>query len=318
MDYRKPPLLAGLTPFARLLFSLLLVISCFAASVLIGVLLAGPLFGISAGDIMNVLNDLDNPKTLRVLEYFQVIQSIGMFIIPAFLAGYFFQGNAAGFLRLNRSSEWQLWIIALVIMFASLPLINWLVAINEGMKLPAFLNGIEQWMKDSEDQAAKLTDAFLKMPSPSSFLFNLAMIAFLPAIGEELIFRGLIQRLLADMTRNIHIAIFISAALFSALHMQFYGFIPRMLLGVMFGYMFYWSGSLWLPVFAHFVNNGSAVVFSWLSQQGRISGEYEDFGATTIAGLIALSLAATLLLFFLFFRLCRNRQVTKPFVPDEE
>jgi len=148
------------------------------------------------------------------------------------------------------------------------------------MKLPESLKGIEDWMKATETEAANLTGAFIKMDSIGLFLFNLLMIGVLPAIGEEMLFRGLLQRLLRDWFGNIHVAIFMAAFFFSAMHMQFYGFFPRMMLGVIFGYLFYWSGSLWVPIWAHFINNGSVIIFAWLAQHGVIKGDYESFGSS--------------------------------------
>jgi membrane protease YdiL (CAAX protease family) len=308
VDIPKPPILESLTPFTRLLFSILLVISCFSASFLAGLLLAGPLFGIGLKDVITSLSEVDNPGTIKVLQYFQVIQSFGLFIIPALLAGYFFERSSGRYLRLNNPSRLPIYMVTLVLMFVSLPFINWMVSVNEAMNLPGFLHGLEEWMKTTEEQAAKLTDAFLNMPSFGSLAFNLVMIAMLPAIGEEFLFRGLIQRLLRDWLGNVHVAIFIAAILFSALHMQFYGFLPRMMLGVMFGYLFYWSGSLWVPVFGHFINNGSAVIFAYLAQHGVMNGDYEDFGATENLYLIILSgmAIAACLIFVHHFKSERN------------
>ena len=303
MDFRRQPLLESLTPFTRLLFSILLVISCFATAFLIGLLLAGPLFGVGVKDLISSLSDFTNDKTIRLLQYFQVIQSFGLFIIPALLAGYFFERNSAHFLSIDKPSKWSVYLVTLVLMFASLPFINWMVSVNEAIRLPGFLQGLENWMKTTEEEAAKLTGAFLNMPTFGRFLFNMVMIALLPAIGEEFMFRGLLQRLLKEWLGNIHVAIVIAAILFSALHMQFYGFFPRMLLGIMFGYLFYWSGSLWVPVCAHFINNGSAVTFSYLGQRGILSGNYEDFGATENVFLILMSGLAIPILFFIIYRL---------------
>ena len=309
MDFRKPPLLDSLTPFSRILFSLLLVIACFAITFFAGLLLAGPLFGISMKEIMETLSDVENPQTIHVLKYFQVIQSFGLFIFPAMLAGYFFERSSARYLALSKPSGWLIYLATLVLMFACLPLINWMVTVNESMKLPGFLSGMEEWMKTTEEQAAKLTDTFLIMPYVGVLIFNLVMIALLPAIGEEFLFRGLLQRLVKEWLGNIHVAIFIAAFLFSALHMQFYGFLPRMMLGVMFGYLFYWSGSLWVPIWGHFINNGSAVIFAYLGQHGFLSGNYEDFGATENVFYIILSgLAVTALLLFVF----RKRSAEQP------
>lgn len=187
-------------------------------------------------------------------------------------------------------------------MFAALPLINWMVTVNEMMKLPVSLKGMEEWMQAAEQEAAKLTAVFLNVKSPGGFLVNMLMIAILPAIGEELMFRGLIQRLLKDWLKNIHVAVFISALLFAAMHLQFYGFLPRMALGVLFGYLFYWTGTLWVPIFAHFVNNAAAVIVSYMSQTGTIKGNYENFGSTENAGYLIASLAVGGILLFLIYR----------------
>jgi membrane protease YdiL (CAAX protease family) len=249
------------------------------------------------------MSDFGKVKSIGLLKYFQVIQSFGLFIIPALLAGYFFQRNSRRFLCLDRPSKWQIYLGTLVLMFASLPFINWMVTVNEAMHLPGFLKGVEDWMRITEDEAAKLTEAFMNMPTFGGFLFNMLMIAVLPAIGEEFLFRGLLQRLLKEWLGNIHFAIFMAAFLFSAMHMQFYGFFPRMLLGIMFGYLFYWSGSLWVPICAHFINNGSAVIFSYLGQRGLLSGNYEDFGATENVFLILMSGLIIPVLFFFIYRL---------------
>jgi uncharacterized protein len=302
VDFRKQPILESLTPFTRLLFSILLIISCFAGAFFIGLLLAVPLFGVNLADFISAMSDYSNDKTIRLLQYFQVIQSFGLFIIPTMLAGYFFERSSVRYLCLDKSSRWPVYLITLALMFAFLPFINWMVTVNEAMKLPSFLSGIEEWMKATEEEAATLTEAFMKMPTFGAFLFNMLMIALLPAIGEEFMFRGLLQRLLKEWLGNIHVAIFISAILFSAMHMQFYGFFPRMMLGVIFGYLFYWSGSLWVPICAHFINNGAAVIFAYLSQCGILSGDYENFGATENVLLILLSGVAVAGLMYLIYR----------------
>ena len=181
MDFRKQPILESLTPFTRLLFSILLVISCFATAFLLGLLLAGPLFGVGLNEVISSLSDFGDEKTIRILKYFQVIQSFGLFIIPAMLAGYFFERSSIRYLCIGKPSKWPVYLITFVLMFAMLPFINWMVTVNGAMKLPEFLKGVEDWMKITEDEAAKLTDAFMKMPTFGSFLFNMAMVAALPA-----------------------------------------------------------------------------------------------------------------------------------------
>ena len=127
------------------------------------------------------------------------------------------------------------------------------------------MSGFENWAIQEEERLAKLTEAITDFKSVGEMLIGILVIALLPAIGEELVFRGMIQRELWRGTRNIHLAIWVSATIFSAIHMQFYGFIPRLLLGALFGYLYYWSGNLLIPMFSHFFNNAFAVVLVYLN-----------------------------------------------------
>ncbi|MCK4638890.1 MAG: CPBP family intramembrane metalloprotease, partial [Bacteroidales bacterium] len=114
----------------------------------------------------------------------------------------------------------------------------------------------------------------------NGFLFNILMIAIIPGIGEEFLFRGVLLRLLKEWTKNIHWAVFISAVLFSAFHLQFYGFLPRLMLGILLGYMFVWTGSIWVPIFIHFINNAAAVIFVYIVNKSKLETNLESFGAT--------------------------------------
>jgi membrane protease YdiL (CAAX protease family) len=298
----KQPLLAVLTPFSRLLFSVILVLSCFLAFFIAGILLAIPLFGINLFSTLSVLNDFGDPANVALLKFLQIVQSLGLFIVPPLLAGFLFAGNTWRYLGLNRLTRPVNFLLVLVMMFAALPFINWLVALNLRMDLPAFLGGLEAWMKSAETEAQELTEAFLNAGTTGGFLLNLFMLALLPAVGEELLFRGLIQRLLGEWLRNIHLAIWISALIFGVMHMQFFGLLPRVLLGALFGYLFYRTGSLWIPIWAHFINNAAAVVAAWLGQRGTIGSNYEEFGATDNPFLIALSFAAIVAILYLVSR----------------
>jgi len=303
----KTALFGNQSPVTRLIFAILLIISSFLVTFILGVLLAIPIFNVDLFNSFAAISDYSNPLTIALLKYLQIIQSFGLFILPPILAGYFFEKNSIGYLKINQSSKPLIYFLVLVVMFAALPLINGMVSFNEEMRLPEFFKGIENWMRSTEDEAARLTEAFMKVNSAGGFVINMIMIAILPAIGEEFLFRGLLQRLFNEWIKNIHIAIFIAAFLFGAMHLQFYGILPRMMLGVLFGYLFYWSGSIWIPVFAHFVNNASAVIISYLATRGLISGGYEDFGATDNLFLIAGSFVFTGVLLILVYRIGRDR-----------
>jgi uncharacterized protein len=287
-------------PFPQLMFSAFVIIVSFLAFLLISMLLAIPLFGLDSMLGIPTISDLSDPESIRVLKYFQVVQSIGLFIVPPFVLAWLFHGKIAEYLLLNKkSSSTSILLVAVLVVF-TLPLINFIGEWNTRMEFPEYLEGLEHWMKNAEDNATEITEAFLNVETTGGLIFNLFMIALLPAIGEELLFRGVIQRIFTNWTRSHHWGIWISAILFSALHIQFYGFVPRMLLGVLFGYLLVWSGSIWLPIVAHFFNNGFAVVAMYLIDKNIINPGLEEIGATSGSQYAAfLSLALVFLFMFL-------------------
>src|SRR5579859_5580033 len=147
---------------------------------------------------------------------------------------------------------------------------------NAHLNFPESMKGFESWARTYEDRAEELTKYMTQFSSPGEFLFAFVVIAILPALGEELVFRGMLQPQLFQATKNIHVAIWGSAILFSAFHLQFFGFVPRMLLGALFGYLYYWSGNLLMSMFAHFVNNGFSVLMLYLNQQGVMDIDIES------------------------------------------
>ena len=300
----------GMKPFPQLMFSAFIILVSFLAFLLVSMLLAIPLFGLDSMLNIPTISDLNNPESIRILKYFQVVQSIGLFIVPPFVLAWLFHGQIAEYLLLNKKSTSGSIFLVAALVFFSLPLINFIGEWNTRMEFPEFLAGLERWMKNAEENAAELTEAFLNVETTGGLLFNLFMIAFLPAIGEELLFRGVIQRIFTNWTLSHHWGIWISAILFSALHIQFYGFVPRMLLGVLFGYLLVWSGSVWLPIAAHFFNNGFAVVALYLINKNILNPKVEEIGSTSDSYYTAiLSLALIFLLMFLIKKENRGNEL---------
>ncbi|WP_316810525.1 CPBP family intramembrane glutamic endopeptidase [Pedobacter heparinus] len=196
-------------------------------------------------------------------------QQLGLFLVPALLLAKTEGSAIHGFYGFKRPTAGLL-LLVLVMMACSLPVLEWLTQFNQQMKFPAALKGLEAWMKAAEDQGMKMTIALLKMDHIGMFLLNIGMIALLPAVAEELLFRAGLQRIFGRMFHNPHLAIWLSAFIFSAIHVQFYGFLPRLLLGAAFGYIYFWSGSLWYAMFGHFLNNGYAVCAAWYMQKNNI------------------------------------------------
>lgn len=289
--------LSQIHPFSKFIFSLFIILASFLLVFVLGLAIGIPLFNISFSDLSSVLANYSSPENLKFLKYLQTIQAIGLFILPAFIIGYFFHANTLKYLKFKSISTTSI-ILILFIMISAIPAINFFAMINSNMEFPAYLKDIENWMREKETSAQALTEAFLKMDSVGSLLFNIFMIGILPAVGEELIFRGILQRLFAEWTKNIHWGIFIAAFLFSFMHIQFLGFVPRMIIGILLGYLFYWSGSIWAPIVGHFINNTMAVIFYYF-YAGKVSEEIDTFGASE-GSYIYLIISIILLSLFLF------------------
>jgi uncharacterized protein len=289
-------------PLSQLMFSIFVVIASFLAFMVLSLVIAIPLFGLDSMLSIPTLDELDNPESIRVLKYFQVVQSIGIFVVPPFILAWLYHGKIAEYLNLDKRVNFESVFLVLVLSFAASPFVNFIGGLNENMQFPEWLSGVENWMRNAEDKATEITEAFLKVETVGGLAFNIFMIAFLPAIGEELLFRGVIQRIFTNWSRNYHWGIWISALLFSALHMQFYGFVPRVFLGVLFGYLLVWSGSMWLPIIAHFINNGVAIVAIYLIDKELLNPEIEEIGSTSDSFYMAVISLALIIIFLMMIK----------------
>ncbi len=280
----------------KLLILTLLVAVFLVLSTAFGVVLAIPIFGFGIFRDMTALNDLSDPRTIAILKYFQVVNQIGIFILPALFYAQLENRDVSGYLRLKGGIKINYLIISVFIIAASIPAINWLVEANEQMRLPESLSGVEQWMRESEDRAKVLTDSFLNVNTVGGLVINLIIIALLAAVGEEFLFRGVILRIFNDWSHNVHLSVILSAILFSAIHFQFYGFFPRLFLGIMFGYIFLWTGAIWITVILHFLFNGLTVIAYYLYNTGVIETDVDTIGTYTNTIVLIGSLVSTVML----------------------
>jgi uncharacterized protein len=264
-------------PWAQFGLTILVCLTCLIFFSLIGYLAAVPLFHIHPFDLTR---ELENMNNVPLLKYFQVVQSFGLFLVPSLLLGRIFSGNGFGYLKMNKTSSGILFFIVSVVMLSALPVINLMAELNSMIRLPESMSGLQQLMEKSSLAYQAASEAFLKVTSWQGLVVNLFVIALLPALGEELLFRGVIQRIFCNMAGNYHIGILISGFLFSFMHFEFFAFFPRWALGIMFGYMLLWSGSIWLPVLAHFINNSLAVVIYYFVSAGMVDKKSADFGSS--------------------------------------
>lgn len=274
----KRPLLEKSPTGIKIIILLLLVFSSIIFIFLLGLLIAVPIFG---GDIFDKLSMVSNPSTAEMIsfsKYLQLVSQLGFFIVPSLIFAFLVNKKISQYLKLNVNISAFTLVLTVALIFFGMPFINWLAELNSGLQLPGSMKSIEEWMKTTEENAKVLVEKFLEVETIGGLLINIFIIAIIPAIGEEFLFRGVLQRLFHDWSKNIHVAVFVTGFLFSFIHFQFYGFLPRMLLGVIFGYLFAWSGSLWLPIAAHFVNNAFAVIAYYLYKQGVIEMEIDKVG----------------------------------------
>jgi hypothetical protein len=224
------------------------------------VIIAMPAFNYNLTELSEVLSS-PGRENIAVVKFFQIFQSITLFIIPSVLAAWLFSEKPAEYLPVNRSLSVLTIIMVLFSVVSAIPFLNYVTELNSRLDLPGWLEVIEQKMIQMEETAAELTGLFLESNTTADLIINCIMIAILPAVGEEFLFRGVAQKLFTQLLRNSHIAIILTAFFFSFIHFQFFGFVPRFLLGLYFGYLLLWSGSIWVPVAAHLINNGLAVVY---------------------------------------------------------
>jgi membrane protease YdiL (CAAX protease family) len=228
-------------------------------------------FQIPFSALMDVLNmDSGLEITPAVLKYVQLILATFVFIVPANAYSHLFSDNTFVFFEFKKPSLVFLFFAALLWLF-TLPIISFLADINNKIAFPTSFAGLENSFRLAEARAENATRFLLNITSVSGLMVNLLVIAVVAAIAEELIFRGIIQKLLFEQSKNIHLAIWLTALVFSLFHLQFFAIIPRIVLGAALGYTFYWSKSIWVPIFFHFINNASIVFACYLYQKKLIA-----------------------------------------------
>ncbi len=235
-------------------FFLLLSLSLFSFFVigLLGTYALTIITGISLEQV-GALDTLDpkHPWLPFFIRGMQAVQFIGLFLIPSWFAGkYFTTQSASSYLGLRKPNYPGFWVVGTVAILIALPMVQWLGEVNRAIEFPSELTN---WIRSKEDEANETVKALLSRHTVKDLMLNLFFIAGLAAVGEELLFRGVVQRIFVRQFGQAWPAIIFSAFLFAALHMQFYGFFPRLALGILLGAIYWYSGSLWVAILAHFV-----------------------------------------------------------------
>ena len=269
--------------FASLTIGIFLVVS------FVAVLIISRIFNLSPTDFeeMNLLR----PDVVSGIKALQAVSSIALFLLPSLVFAYLSDANPLKYIGFKKPIPAGFFLIALVIILASFPMVAWLSEMNQHMHLPKSMQATEKMLRDAEDKSNDLLRTLLNMKSAADLVLMLLILAVLPAVAEELFFRGVLQRLLIQIIKRPWIGIIITSALFSALHGQFLGFFPRMVLGIVLGALYWYSGSLWPGILAHFINNALQIIMVYYNPQ--FAEKDPNFAVWLIAASTFLVIALT-------------------------
>lgn len=260
-------------------------------------------FLLISGGIDAVLNEIEIlSERIRLLGA-STIQCIVAFCIPAWLTARFATGSPYRFTGLSEKVSWRPFIGVLIVFFLALPAMNQLIMWNQNIHFPDFAHGLENTLREWEEVNGSVAEKMLSGNSLVGMIVCVTIVGILTGFSEELFFRGSMQRIFSETPMKKWLAVWCVALIFSAMHFQFFGFVPRLLMGVFFGYLFLWTGSLWPSIFAHSLNNSIVVVAAWLAENDGTEN-LENFGVVPVGEwpIAAICSAVATFLFFRYFR----------------
>lgn len=287
--------------FAQFLLLIGLVLLLGSIFTYVGAFLAKILFGFD--DLTEFMGSKElQAKYPNAMLIMQSFGAIGAFFIPPFVLALILSRKPMELYDLRSKTKWELAVLATIIVFFAQPFIQLTGELNEMLSLPKSLD----WLVKQDAEIQKEYESMLDIKNLSGFLVVLFVVAVLPAIGEELIFRGGLQKILHKWTGNLHAGVWIAAFLFSAVHFQIFYFLPRLVLGATFGYLFAWSKNLWYPIIAHFLNNAMVILMAYLIVRRGDTLDLNEAGNVSYP----FALIASILFFvlvFLFYKITRSR-----------
>ncbi len=244
--------------------------------------------------IQNPASYVDEQVVMDARNY-QLICDFILFVLPVLVFSFLVSKKVAAYLQMDSLGKFSLLILGGLTIIASTPLINYFAELNSRVPLPDMLQNLEQ-------TGDELEKALLSHHNLKDLIFNLFVMAFMAGLCEELFFRAGLQKILIKMTKNTHVGVWIAAIVFSAIHLQFSGFVPRMLLGVFLGYLFVWSGSIWVNIFAHFMFNGTQIFVLYLQDSKKPLKIVDDIYSQTpeMAYVIASAVLVAILIVVIY------------------
>lgn len=247
------------------------------------------------------------PNGWWLLMLIQGVTHISTYLIPSILFVRWILRKQTSWFTFREAPQPVAWLIAPLLALSVMPFNSQIIEWNKNMKLPSFLSEMEIWMQQQELKLEKLTEFLVTFTGLHELAVALLVICVIAAVGEEILFRGVVQRLFMRSWTNPHLAIWIAAIIFSAIHFQFYGFFPRVLLGALFGYIYYWTGNLWFAILAHFANNAITVVLYYLHNTGYITDNINEMETASWS----MSLLSIVITALLIYKLRASRHLIK-------
>lgn len=289
-------------PYKDLLILVLFVIVGMFIAQFLGLLAVLPYFDYKINLFRAAMENPTAGESIKIpMLIIQALSSLCGFILAPILFIIIYEKRNIKTLEIKPKISFPIILTVLFLVIMAMPFNSLVIEWNQNWVFPEFMSGFENWAKEKEKTLEILTKNLTNLHGVEELVFGFIVFAILPAIGEELVFRGIIQKKFNASFSNIHIAIWLTGFIFSAIHMQFYGLIPRMLLGVMFGYLFYWSNNLAIPILAHFINNGFTVLMLFLRNEGLINIDIESTEGIPIEAALTSGLLVSGLMFGLYW-----------------
>jgi membrane protease YdiL (CAAX protease family) len=292
---KTKPVWIQLLLFIGMAFGLFMILT------LVGTIILSKMTGVGLLEVRDI--DKWNPNDPRMIYFIRgllFIQFLGLFLIPSLLFAYFSDPKPMQYLGVKPPKQNIFWILAIVAMFVAIPLVEYIGVLNQKMNLGT---ETQKWMKGMEEDAAKQIQFMLAKHTPGELITNLIFISVFAGVGEEIFFRGILQRLFIRAFKNPWMGIVLTAAIFSAFHFQFFGFFPRLALGIVLGAIYWYSGSLWTAILAHFIYDGFIIVLVYFNPSMIKNPDQSIMSPHSLLPLAVISLVLTI---FLLWQMKKN------------
>ncbi|MDR2520334.1 MAG: CPBP family intramembrane metalloprotease [Bacteroidales bacterium OttesenSCG-928-I14] len=248
---------------------------------------------------------IDSSEWTKNVQFFQIV---GVFILPAIICAWLFSDNYKNYLRIDTFFQFHTICLVMLSMLIIIPILNSIYEFNQHIVFSQYFKNLEKLIKNQENFTKNIIDKMLCIHSWQDLIYTILIVCVFTSIGEEFIFRGILQNILHKFIKNSHIVIWITAVFFSVVHLQFSGFLPRVLLGAYLGYLLYYTGNIWVPISAHFTNNFLGVINFYLFQKEiRLAKKIDSIGGGSTWW---LSIVSLVIFFIIFYHIKNNKSNT--------